>query len=69
MTLPTVPRCSGKVSTEPLLRNDRGIHIKRESGEVVSDTTCGGGGGADETISPVLKVPRQCSLVLLIELM
>jgi hypothetical protein len=33
-------------------------------GEVVRDTTLGGGG--HETISPVLKVPRQCPLVLLV---
>jgi hypothetical protein len=29
----------------------------------------GGGGGEQENISPVLKVPRQCPLALLIEVM
>jgi hypothetical protein len=41
---------------------------EKESGEVVRDTTFLGGGG-QETIIPVLKVPRQCSLVLLVEVM
>jgi hypothetical protein len=36
---------------------------ERQWGEVVRDTTLGGGGGP-ETISLVLKVPRKCPLVL-----
>jgi hypothetical protein len=39
---------------------------KRKRFEVVRDTTVGGG-GARNYFSPVLKVPRQCSLVLLVE--
>jgi hypothetical protein len=38
---------------------------EKESGEVVRDTTF----RRQETISSVLKVPRQCSLVLLVEVM
>jgi hypothetical protein len=37
---------------------------RREGGEVMRDTTFEGG---QETISAVLKVPRQCSLVLLVQ--
>jgi hypothetical protein len=33
----------------------------------VKDTTFKRGGGARNTFSPVLKVPRQCPLVLLVE--
>jgi hypothetical protein len=36
---------------------------RKKMGKVVKDTTLGGG---QETISPVLKVPRQCPLVLLV---
>jgi hypothetical protein len=38
---------------------------KRRKGVIVRDTTFEGEG--QETISPVLKVPRQCPLVLLVE--
>jgi hypothetical protein len=41
-------------------------NLKRESGEVMRDTTFGGGA---ETISRVFKVPRQCPLVHLVEVM
>jgi hypothetical protein len=41
---------------------------EKESGEAVRDTTFGGGGG-QETVSPVSQVPRQCPLVLLPEVM
>jgi hypothetical protein len=59
------------VFTEPLPSNDRGINRKRHRekrknvGEVVRDTALGG----QVTISPVFKVPRQCRLVLLVEVM
>jgi hypothetical protein len=39
---------------------------ERESGEVVRDTKFGEG---QESIFPILKVPRQCQLVLLVEVM
>jgi hypothetical protein len=43
--------------------NEREREIRdRKWGEVVRDATFGG----EETISPVLKVPRQCPLVLLV---
>jgi hypothetical protein len=38
---------------------------ERGSGKVVRDTTF----GRQETITPILKVPRQCPLVLLVEVM
>jgi hypothetical protein len=37
---------------------------ERENGEILRDITFG---GEQETVSQVLKVPRQCSLVLLLE--
>jgi hypothetical protein len=36
---------------------------RKKVGEVVRDTKFLVGGGEQETISPVLKAPRQCSLV------
>jgi hypothetical protein len=45
-----------------------GKREEKESGAVVRDTRFGGVGG-QETISPLLKVPRQCPLVLLAEVM
>jgi hypothetical protein len=39
---------------------------EKESGEVVRDTTLGRG---QEIVSPVLKVSRQCPLVLLVDVM
>jgi hypothetical protein len=47
----------------------RGREREREerNGEVVRDTTFWGGVRKKETISPVLKVSRQCPLVLLVE--
>jgi hypothetical protein len=40
---------------------------ERESGEVVRGTAFRGGG--QETMYPVMKVPSQCSFVLLVEVM
>jgi hypothetical protein len=34
-----------------------------------SERHCIGGGGEQETVSPVLKVPRQCPLLLLVEVL
>jgi hypothetical protein len=45
-----------------------GIREEKESGEVVRETTFVGRRG-QETVSPVLKVPRQCPLVLLVVIM
>jgi hypothetical protein len=41
---------------------------EKETGDTVGDTTLGGR-GEQKTIFPVLKVPRQCPLVLLVEIM
>jgi hypothetical protein len=45
-------------------QRERERERERKFGVVMRDTTLGGGG--QETISPVLKVPRQCPLVLLV---
>jgi hypothetical protein len=51
-------------SALPGNRKRREEEKEKEVGEVVRDTTLRGRG--HETISPVLKVPRQCPLVLLV---
>jgi hypothetical protein len=52
-----------KPSFEGEREREREIRERMKVGEVVRDITLG---GRQETVSPVLKVPRQCSLAFLV---
>jgi hypothetical protein len=62
--------CGGNVFTEPLPSRDKGIHThtarERERARE-RETTFKGGGKKHFCLSPVLKVPKQCPLALVVE--